>query len=79
MFVAFSSAPSMCEGGNRYRMQAKVLANQDNHPQLVSALRAACVSGAELRYIWLSHFGGEIVPCSMNHYLQLHMIELNPK
>lgn len=79
VFVAFSPAPSMCAGGTRYRMHAKVLKSQGNHKELVSALLAAYMSGAELRYIWVSHFGGEEAPCSVNHYLQLHMMELSPK
>jgi hypothetical protein len=79
VFAAFSPAPSLCQGGARFRMHAKVLPSQANHDELVSGLLTAYTGGITLRYIWVSHLGGTEEPCSNSHYLQLHMIEYSPK
>jgi len=79
LFVAFNPAPDLCEGGNRYRMHAKVSVKQPNHKQLVSALLVAYTMGTTLKFIWVEHIDNIVAPCSDSHYLRLLMIEYSSK
>jgi len=79
VFVAFNPAPDLCEGGDRYRMHAKVSIKQPNHKELVAALLTAYAVGITLKFIWVEHIDNITAPCSDSHYLRLLMIEYSSK
>lgn len=70
-YVRFSPALNACEGGEHYRMHARV---SNENSVLVSSLLTAYTAQKTLNYIFVS---GEGTKCSGSHVLTLDMIEFS--
>lgn len=77
IYVGFSPGLSACNGGDQYRMHAKVPYTQTtNSNALISVLLTAYTAGQTFQFIWVSNEGPV---CSGSHILNLDMIELTYK
>ena len=74
--VRFSPAPIACEGGENYRMHARVDYSSNGAKELSSILMAAYMSGASFKFLWFSNEGKV---CSDTHILHLEMVELSER
>ncbi len=81
VYVGFSPAPAGCNGGDHYRIHAKLGTGADNYNAIYSALLMAYTSGNTLNYIWFTDLPSSAESCSSTggHWLGLKMIELSGK
>lgn len=82
VYIQFNPAPSACNGGNQYRMHARVRHSiSKNYDALVSSLLTAYTTGQSLNYIWFNDLPSGVEACSNNggELLELTMIEFSAK
>lgn len=74
--VRFSPPPAACEGGDNYRMHARIDYSAAGAKEMTSILMAAYMSGATFKFIWFDNEGSV---CSETHLLNLLMVELTDR
>lgn len=82
IYIQFSPAPAACNGGDQYRMHARVRHTVSNNYQaLVSVLLTAYTAKQNLRYIWYTDLPGSADACGASgpNILELTMLELAKK
>jgi len=82
VYIQFSPAPSACNGGDQYRMHARVQHSvSKNYNGMVSTLLTAFTTGQTFKYIWYSDLPTGVVSCGNigNEILELILVEFTNK
>ena len=80
VYIQFSPAPSACNGGDQYRMHARVQHSvSGNYNTMVSTLLTAYTTGQTFKFIWYSALPAGFTSCGNNEILELIMVEFSNK
>ena len=82
VYIEFSPAPAACNGGNQYRMHARVRNTiSKNYDAIVSSLLTAYTSNQTFKYIWFNDLPSGVEACSNTggEILELTMVEFSSK